>query len=340
MRHCAGSSSRCEAREEIPISGSNGYWEWRDGVLKHPDGRATGGEPCVMCGEPVPPNAAWIHRDRHVCSKGCNRRLSRRFASEREWGELEGPSPYPDLIEDPRQDLTPRFFGPGQVYGYGPVDGDVVERYGVRTGYRWVKPGGSLPVHPDAPEGYLVSIHESGHFSAVIARRQGRSSRMLMGDFEPTGARMDGAAFTFDGVELVWTFEIVRHIEGEEECTWRARVCLPLEHRRHGTQWSAEYTARSEQRRRTSSSTARHARRVRVADATVERFDPVEVFERDGWICGLCGQPIDRSRAWPDPASVSLDHVLPLAAGGEHSRANTQAAHWICNVRKGPRTDG
>lgn len=253
---------------------------------------------------------------------------------------MNGPTPYSDLIEDPRQDLTPRFFAPGEVYGLGPIDGDVIERYGVRTGYRWVKPGGGH-ANPDAPEGYLLSIHESGNSSAVVARRDGRSTRMLWGDFNPAGERTNGEPFTFNGLEFIWTFEIVRQItEREEEYTWRARVCVPVEHRRHGTQWSTEYTARSDQRHRISASTARHARRLRVEAATVERFDPVEVFERDGWVCGLCGEPIERSLAWPDPASVSLDHVLPLAAGGEHSRANTQAAHWICNVRKGPRIDG
>ncbi len=63
-----------------------------------------------------------------------------------------------------------------------------------------------------------------------------------------------------------------------------------------------------------------------------------EVFERDGWVCGICGQLIDPVLKWPEPRSASLDHVLPLAAGGEHTRANTQAAHLICNIRKGART--
>lgn len=106
------------------------------------------------------------------------------------------------------------------------------------------------------------------------------------------------------------------------------------------TLWTAARTALSEERRRTSSSTARHARRVRLEGATVERFDPIEVFERDGWHCRLCGGPVDRELRWPDPASASLDHVVPLVAGGAHSRENTQLAHWLCNVQKGARTEG
>ena len=38
--------------------------------------------------------------------------------------------------------------------------------------------------------------------------------------------------------------------------------------------------------------------------------------------------------------SASLDHVMPLIAGGQHTRHNTQIAHWICNVRKGARATG
>lgn len=74
--------------------------------------------------------------------------------------------------------------------------------------------------------------------------------------------------------------------------------------------------------------------RARKQDATVERFIPAEVFERDGWLCGLCHGPIDPTLAYPDPMSVSLDHVLPLSRGGEHSRSNTQASHLTCNLRK------
>jgi len=64
-------------------------------------------------------------------------------------------------------------------------------------------------------------------------------------------------------------------------------------------------------------------------------FDRREVFERDGWRCGLCGEPIDKGIAWPDPMSASLDHVVPISRGGKHSRANAQAAHLTCNVHKG-----
>lgn len=76
------------------------------------------------------------------------------------------------------------------------------------------------------------------------------------------------------------------------------------------------------------------AYRARKLTATVEVFDPHEIFERDGWVCGICDRAIDPTLAYPHRLSVSLDHVIPLSRGGEHSRANTQAAHMACNSAK------
>lgn len=80
-------------------------------------------------------------------------------------------------------------------------------------------------------------------------------------------------------------------------------------------------------------------RRMRVQAATVESFAPREVYERDGWVCQLCRLGIDPAVAWPDSMSPSVDHVVPLAKGGEHSMANAQAAHLGCNSRKRDRLE-
>lgn len=79
------------------------------------------------------------------------------------------------------------------------------------------------------------------------------------------------------------------------------------------------------------------ARRARLRHAFVETFDRLEIFQRDGWICGLCELPVDPALSWPDPMSPSLDHIVPIALGGKHSRANAQCTHLTCNVHKGAR---
>jgi 5-methylcytosine-specific restriction endonuclease McrA len=73
-------------------------------------------------------------------------------------------------------------------------------------------------------------------------------------------------------------------------------------------------------------------RRSRIAGA--EAFARTEIYERDGWRCGICGKKISRGLKWPHPGSASLDHIIPLSAGGAHSRQNAQSAHLSCNVRK------
>ena len=77
--------------------------------------------------------------------------------------------------------------------------------------------------------------------------------------------------------------------------------------------------------------------RARRLQATVEHFRAEEVYERDGWICQLCLEPVDREAIWPAKRSVSLDHVIPLSLGGQHTRANTQCSHLFCNCAKGAR---
>lgn len=71
--------------------------------------------------------------------------------------------------------------------------------------------------------------------------------------------------------------------------------------------------------------------------AEAESFSYREVFERDGWACGICCEPVDAALEYPDPMSKSLDHVVPLSRGGSHSRENAQLAHLFCNLRKGDR---
>ena len=77
-----------------------------------------------------------------------------------------------------------------------------------------------------------------------------------------------------------------------------------------------------------------HVRRARKRGSLAEKFHAAEIFDRDGWRCGICGRRIRAELRHPHPMSASIDHKVPLAAGGEHTRRNVQAAHLRCNVRK------
>lgn len=80
----------------------------------------------------------------------------------------------------------------------------------------------------------------------------------------------------------------------------------------------------------------------RAIYAAGEDIDHLAVFERDNWICGICGKPIDKKRRKPDPMCASLDHIVEISecidAGWPvekiHTYENTQAAHLRCNLDK------
>ena len=70
-------------------------------------------------------------------------------------------------------------------------------------------------------------------------------------------------------------------------------------------------------------------RRARKKQVFVEEINPAVVFERAGGRCGVCKEPIDKTKPW------HVDHIIPLAKGGVHSYGNVQPAHARCNLQKG-----
>ena len=52
---------------------------------------------------------------------------------------------------------------------------------------------------------------------------------------------------------------------------------------------------------------------------------------------GLCGICKKRIEPWE---MMHLDHIVPQSRGGSHRRRNLQAAHALCNLRKGNRMPG
>lgn len=55
------------------------------------------------------------------------------------------------------------------------------------------------------------------------------------------------------------------------------------------------------------------------------------IAERDGWRCKICGKQVNKRAKVPHPSAPTLDHIVPLAAGGRHEPTNVQLAHFRCN---------
>lgn len=85
----------------------------------------------------------------------------------------------------------------------------------------------------------------------------------------------------------------------------------------------------------------RQRRKALLRGVTAERFDPLEILERDKWRCHLCGERTPkRLRGTYEANAPEVDHIIPLSKGGEHSRRNTACACRKCNLAKGDKTLG
>lgn len=67
-------------------------------------------------------------------------------------------------------------------------------------------------------------------------------------------------------------------------------------------------------------------RRAKTKGAFVEKVDRNILYEMYGGMCGICKQFID--------GEFHVDHIRPLALGGQHGYVNCQPAHASCNLKK------
>lgn len=74
-----------------------------------------------------------------------------------------------------------------------------------------------------------------------------------------------------------------------------------------------------------------HVRRARLRGGAVEKVSVLELIKRDGGTCQICGKEGDGGGKW------SIDHIIPISKGGEHTYANTRLAHMKCNAGRSNR---
>ena len=91
----------------------------------------------------------------------------------------------------------------------------------------------------------------------------------------------------------------------------------------------------------------RARRRRRERKLTYKAIPLKELIERDGGICQICGDPVDTADGWYDQYNIfhvgrnypTVDHITPLACGGDNTWDNVQLAHQHCNSAKCDRMD-
>ena len=76
-------------------------------------------------------------------------------------------------------------------------------------------------------------------------------------------------------------------------------------------------------------------RRNRLLRIESQPYRPVQIYERDGWRCHLCQGRIKKGVVVPHPLAPTIDHLVPISAGGADAPSNVRAAHFLCNARRG-----
>jgi 5-methylcytosine-specific restriction endonuclease McrA len=77
-----------------------------------------------------------------------------------------------------------------------------------------------------------------------------------------------------------------------------------------------------------------HKRRAMISTTIIEDFWHKEIFERDGYICQLCGRKTRPDWNHNHPLYPNLDHIIPLSLGGPHTKQNVQCLCRHCNMKK------
>jgi 5-methylcytosine-specific restriction endonuclease McrA len=72
----------------------------------------------------------------------------------------------------------------------------------------------------------------------------------------------------------------------------------------------------------------------RAVYAQGDTIDALTLFSLFDWNCYLCKEPIDPRRRCPDWRAATIEHVVPIGAGGTHTWDNVVPAHAKCNFDK------
>lgn len=227
-----------------------------------------------------------------------------------------------------------------------PIPGDVIERHGQHTLYLDVPPDAPLPweaqsVLDNDTSGLspiLIVHNETQAWSVAFRRTDGEIARLMLGRvwWNGTSIQTLGRKPLDDLGGIYYSWELISDVDSEGvEYQWEAYVFTPLPPSEK--LWTPARTALSQKRRRTTRAKGSYNARMRsigVLENDAEDVDPLEIFERDSWVCAICRTDIDASLVWPAPGSPSLDHIIPVTRGGSHSPENLQASHLSCNIIK------
>lgn len=112
----------------------------------------------------------------------------------------------------------------------------------------------------------------------------------------------------------------------------RHLICGAQECRR---EYARQYMKANYDRYRDSLLASAHRRHTRLKEQFVEDVSLDVLYRRDRGRCGVCRRKVPPPPCKRGPLMPSIDHIVPISEGGEHSYANTRLAHYRCNLSRG-----
>lgn len=94
--------------------------------------------------------------------------------------------------------------------------------------------------------------------------------------------------------------------------------------------------------KRCSKAAGKHRYRQQRGQFTISKRDRLAIYERDGWTCQLCMQPVDKDLPTSDAWAATLDHIecQSWTAVPNHAATNLRLAHRMCNSLRGDTPGG
>lgn len=112
-----------------------------------------------------------------------------------------------------------------------------------------------------------------------------------------------------------------------------SKGCRCDECRRRMTVLQAEFRVKYRERTGRGWDEGRDRDRSREGEFYVPRAERLAIYERDGWVCQLCGEPVDRDAHFNDRRYPSLDHIecQSWVLVPDHRPSNLRTVHRACN---------
>lgn len=197
----------------------------------------------------------------------------------------------------------------------------------------------------------LVAYYTKGHSAAKTAEHFGVNLRRVTRAINEAGvnrAWREGLRQTEYTHELIgddYLDESLTCKECGREFT-RHDYIINSKRKYRITNWTPSYCG-YECMMRASRRGGRARRRKRERKLTYKAIPLRKLIDRDGGICQICGDPVDQSDGWYDEDCrfhigcnyPTVDHIIPLAKGGDNTWGNVQLAHLRCNSAKRDKVD-